>query len=225
MLPLLAPPLTIPNSAAKNATTSPFLKLPPEIRQRIYGYALGGRILHVASGPISGPNSVVVCMNSDDFTNGLNQRIIRDGTFGVRPVKNRGVTHLQLWSHDRCYRGEETWSLDLLKVCRQIYHEGKQQSYHSNLSPQKPFLIVCSGPRAFQEERLRGRGRHHTESCTPTPSQLPGSPRPGSSKGHRISHLAGKPHLRSQKTYARTPQGPPGLGVHTCHHTPKVRHP
>jgi hypothetical protein len=123
----LAPLLTIPNSAAKNVATSPFLKLPPEIRQRIYGYALGGRILHVASGPILGRNSVVVCVNCDDFTDALDWKMIHGIRFcrGIIEEKNRGVTHSQLESHKQCYQAHATLSLNLIGTCRQIYHEGK----------------------------------------------------------------------------------------------------
>ena len=124
-MPSLAHLLTASYSAAQNATTSPFLKLPPEIRQRIYGFALGGRTLHVASGAIFGPNSVVVCVNPDDYRTGLDQQVIRDGTVGLRDLPNRGRSHMQLESHKECYKTQDVWSLDLLGVCRQINHEGK----------------------------------------------------------------------------------------------------
>jgi hypothetical protein len=126
--------LTIHYSAAQNATTSPFLKLPPEIRQRIYGYALGGRIFHVASGPMLGPNRVVVCVNSDDFTDSADRQMIHGIRDGIVEVKNRGVTHSQLESHKKCYQAHATWSLNLLGVCRQIYHEGKHQFHRSRLN-------------------------------------------------------------------------------------------
>lgn len=113
--------LTVDHSAAQNATTSPFLKLPPEIRQRIYGYALGGRILHVASGPMLGADRVVVCVNCDDFINDVDRQMIHGIRDGIVEVKR----HSQLESHKECYEAHETWSLGLLGVSRQIYHEGK----------------------------------------------------------------------------------------------------
>lgn len=117
---------------------------------------------------MSGPNSVVVCVNCDDFTNGLDQQVIRDGTVGVRTVENRRATHSQLQSHTKCYRAHETWSLNLLKVCRQIYHEGKHESHDSDLSPGVPLLISLSCPRTLQKERLRGHGWYHTGIYTST---------------------------------------------------------
>lgn len=113
--------MTISHSAAQNATTSPFLKLPPEIRQRIYSYALGGRILHVASGPMLGADRVIVCVKTDDFTNGVDRQMIHGIRDGIVEVKKQS----QLESHKECYEVHETWSLKLLGVSRQIYHEGK----------------------------------------------------------------------------------------------------
>lgn len=210
-------------SAAQNATTSPFLKLPPEIRQIIYGYVRGGRILHVASGPMLGPNRVVVCVNCGDFTNASDRQMIHSIRDGIVEVKNRGVTHSQLESHKECYQARETWSLNLLGVCRQIYHEGKHKFHHSILSSRELSLMTPSGPRTFQEERFRSGGWYHTRVRPPTFRQLPESPRPSSSQGHRPSHLAGAPNLRCQKTYARTPRGPSPFGVYTDRRRPLLR--
>lgn len=98
---------------------------------------------------------MVVCVNCDDFTNGLDQQIIRDGSGGVRDVQNRGKTHSQLDSHKECYRVHETWSLDLLAVCRKIYHEGKVLPPKRDLLEFKLSFFQRSGTGAIQEEHLR----------------------------------------------------------------------
>jgi hypothetical protein len=72
-----------------------------------------------------GANRVVVCVNSDDFTDGLDRQMIHGIRDGIVEMKNRDVTHSQLESHKECYKAHETWSLNLLGVSRQIYHEGK----------------------------------------------------------------------------------------------------
>ena len=72
-----------------------------------------------------GPNSVVVCVNCDDFTDSLDRQMIHGIRDGIIEEKNRGVTHSQLETHKECYQAHATWSLNLLGTCRQIYHEGK----------------------------------------------------------------------------------------------------
>ena len=77
---------------------------------------------------------MVVCVNCDDFTNGLDQQIIHGRRHAIRSITNQGVEHLQLDSHKQCYWSLDTWSLDLLKVRRQIYHEGRRQPHCAMLN-------------------------------------------------------------------------------------------
>jgi hypothetical protein len=60
-------------------------------------------------------------VNSDDFTDDLDRQMIRGIRDGIVEVER----HSQLKSHKECYKAHETWSLSLLGVSRQIYHEGK----------------------------------------------------------------------------------------------------
>jgi len=58
------------HSAATNATNSHLLRLPAEIRERIWCLVLGGYVLHVASGPVHTLRSVIMCAQSDDYNEG-----------------------------------------------------------------------------------------------------------------------------------------------------------
>jgi hypothetical protein len=115
-------------SAATNATDSYFLRLPAEIRERIYSLTLGGRVLHVASGPIHRPHSVVVCAHADDYDEGPAWIISRFETQITCRTLGNGESHAFLGSHERCYNlppRQRHLPVQLLQVCRKIYHEGK----------------------------------------------------------------------------------------------------
>lgn len=119
--------LTIVHSAATNATTSLFLRLPAEIRERVYTYVLGSQVLHVGSGPIHHPHSVIVCTHGENYNEGPDGHISRFETRYPSLVQSIGKSTGHIESHSRCYNVpcEQTHnSLDLLFVCRQIYHEG-----------------------------------------------------------------------------------------------------
>jgi hypothetical protein len=119
--------LTIAHSAASNATNSPFLRLPAELRERVYTYVLGGQILHVGSGPIRHPYSVTMCSNAENYDAGPDGHISRFETRYPGRVASIREHFGHIESHARCYNlpCEQThYSLDLLFVCRQIYHEG-----------------------------------------------------------------------------------------------------
>jgi hypothetical protein len=105
---------------------------------------------------MSGPNCVVVCVKCDDFNNDSDQQIINGRRHGIRAITNRGATHSQLDSHKECYLAQEIWSLDLLKVCRQIYHEGRRQFHSAALNSWEPQLMDLSGHGAFPAERICG---------------------------------------------------------------------
>jgi hypothetical protein len=118
--------LTTIHRAATNATNSPFLGLPAEIRERVYTYVLGGQILHVGSGPIHHPYSVTMCSNAENYDAGPDGHISRFEIEYPRHVKTIRESFGHIESHSRCYNlpCEQThYSLDLLFVCRQIYRE------------------------------------------------------------------------------------------------------
>lgn len=119
--------LTIVHSAATNATSSPFLRLPAEIRERVYTYVLGGQVLHVGSGPIRHPHSVIICIHGEDYDEGPYGHISRFEIKYPGHVKSIRPSFGHIESHSGCYGAplEQThYSLNLLSVCRQIYHEG-----------------------------------------------------------------------------------------------------
>jgi hypothetical protein len=68
-----------------------------------------------------GADRVVVCVNCDDFTNDVDRQMIHGIRDGIVEIER----HSQLESRKECYKARETWSLSLLGVSRQIYHEGK----------------------------------------------------------------------------------------------------
>jgi hypothetical protein len=119
-------------SAATNAASSPFLKLPAEIRQRIYNYALGGNILHVASHVVRrqerGPGPVVVCGCPHDYEDDTDHSVMRRevSQFEFPSVESSGAIFFCLHIHRECYLepSAQCFSVHLLQTCRQIYHEG-----------------------------------------------------------------------------------------------------
>lgn len=117
-------------SAATNATHSPLLKLPAEIRQRIYDYVLGGNILHVASVETRG---AVVCKNCDNLDHQASQPTLQHETSefaqdALVTLAWNGEIDMMIDSHDQCWESTDRLSLSLLQTCRQIYHEGKSSS-------------------------------------------------------------------------------------------------
>ena len=93
-------------------------------------------MLHVGSGPLHKPNSVVICSHSEDYDEGPEGQIVRFETQPIHFYRGSGeVFEVQahLESHLRCYRrprAQKHLFLHLLAVCRQIYHEGE---HHSDL--------------------------------------------------------------------------------------------
>jgi hypothetical protein len=122
-------------SAAVNTTNSPFLRLLAELRKRIYNYALGGHILHVASHLSqrgkSGSGPVVICTcphdyEQDDTSHSLMRHEPSRPQFLYATRYSANV--LCLNSHQQCYEDLPAWkglSVHVLQACRQIYHEGK----------------------------------------------------------------------------------------------------
>ena len=130
------------SSAATNAINSPFLKLPAEIRQRIYNYALGGHILHVASRIIerhdTGPGPVVICSCPHDYSDSSHS-IMRREPIGLEGLylESSYRTFICLDSHRQCFRdpsagGRFAVNFSLLQTCRQIYHEGMRSHFRSH---------------------------------------------------------------------------------------------
>lgn len=115
--------LTKIHSAATNATSPPFLKLPAEIREQIHSYVLGGKILHVGSGPIHHSHSVVTCAHGENYDEGPEGHIPRFETEHISQYKTSSEAYAHVSSHLRCYLlpyEERHYPLSLLSVCRQI---------------------------------------------------------------------------------------------------------
>lgn len=127
-------------SAAINATNSPFLALPAEIRQRIYNFALGGHILHVGSRILgcreTGAGPTVDCSCPHNYK-GSDRPVMQRQASGLKEcyVESSGSTLICHEAHRQCFQnspGQERFviKLNLLQTCRQIYHEGMADHSH-----------------------------------------------------------------------------------------------
>ena len=120
--------LTLRHSSATNAARSPFLRLPPEVRGRIYDYAFGGNVVHfICTGE---PDEITgyrldICHYAQDHDQ--SQRIIHLPPVPPQTVPRtfRPVTHHDDCKHDKTRKPLTRWDIPLclLQVCRQIYHE------------------------------------------------------------------------------------------------------
>ncbi|CAK3860849.1 Hypothetical predicted protein [Lecanosticta acicola] len=108
-------PAAVKKITLQNAANSPFLQLPPEVRNRIYAFALGGRTLHIS----------------------------RDGSKAVgiprfkATVCRAEATHVRPWdpseTHRRCSQKGCDLALALLRCSRQIYSEAALIPYADNI--------------------------------------------------------------------------------------------
>jgi hypothetical protein len=97
------------HSAKRNATASPLLRLPPEIRNKIWGFAMGGQL---------------VVLPDEDDSKGCAMRIkVKDDCTGDIPLTFR--THLEATKLRAAFH--------LPEVCRQVYSETVLTSYRENV--------------------------------------------------------------------------------------------
>ncbi|KAK3725492.1 hypothetical protein LTR37_000462 [Vermiconidia calcicola] len=104
-----------------NASESPLLRLPPELRNRIYGYVLGGNILHVSRNGWS-QITVTICRRPDldaPRADAIREQGAEDVTFRYRNH------HASLGCTLSFHKDNGARKLDvvLLQTCRHIHRE------------------------------------------------------------------------------------------------------
>jgi hypothetical protein len=120
-----------------------------EVRARIDGFVLGGKVIHVRK-PLELGNGPVVCVHptaSEVQIRPVDDRASEEPERIEEPSpKILGYDHL----HQDCYESPsqpQQFSLDLLSVCRQIYHEA--------------VLVPFTGNTFIDDERLDSLGSPH----------------------------------------------------------------
>ena len=104
------------SSIERNATTSPLLRLPPEIRNRIFHFVLGGEHIHVFRD-----------YQRQGTTNGRRPRSLDKRGYWClyNTTAGIGASDEDKWKH--------FYSIKLLLVCRQIYAEACLLPYALNI--------------------------------------------------------------------------------------------
>lgn len=124
--------MLILSSASDNAKSSPFLRLPPEIRCRIYEYVLGGNTIYIVENKYAErgwplPTRLAVCRCPGEFDN------VTD-TWQRVPESRKANPH-RTYKHWDCIQEDnilKTMPLDVIRVSRQVYHEAALLPFASN---------------------------------------------------------------------------------------------
>ncbi|KAM0714087.1 hypothetical protein Q7P37_011051 [Cladosporium fusiforme] len=138
----------------RNAGTSPFFKLPPELRNRIYSYALGGNVIHISE-PRPGKSFIKtsICRTPADHYDLPEDCKITGGS----------TMHSAIWKtverrHQRCYTNHaprHAITFDLTLVCKQIYLESARIPFAENkFVIQYPYKVGAWILRSFLVDRL-----------------------------------------------------------------------
>jgi hypothetical protein len=126
------------SSATANAATSPFLKLPPELRSRIYDYVFGSNLVHIAAYPhIENRAKRVGYRISSCTCEGYDTRLsprVRSYEHDTAPdeVFTEACQGCAA-SFARQASASQAYCLSLLQVCRQIYHEAALKPFQQGL--------------------------------------------------------------------------------------------
>lgn len=124
VLILCKPPAHAPDhSAATNATQSPFLRLPPEIRCRIYDHLFANTAIHIASDEDEAEShekhyKLSLCGNTQQHTETPLRYVEHHNHAFRKPIPGCTIDQKRDKSVDPLEIG-----LGLLSVSRQIYHE------------------------------------------------------------------------------------------------------
>ncbi|KAK0365200.1 hypothetical protein LTR91_012572 [Friedmanniomyces endolithicus] len=112
-----------------NAVNSPLLRLPPEIRNRIWYFALGGRTIHICSFNLKGRHHRVysVCQVpgiDDEFAKQIvrHNQLSGEAEIFEERDKRHGACHISRAMATTEYASQS--SLNVLRTCRQVHVEG-----------------------------------------------------------------------------------------------------
>lgn len=156
--------LTI-SSAVANASRSPLLLLPPEIRCRIYEHLFSVTDIHIASDlprskhrAIKLPYRLLVCHCSQGYEGRPTVSLVPESSKNEPSYPDLHCACLSSKSREPICNHLR---LDLLRVCRQIYHEAALKPFSQNTFVQEPdraileFLKVLVPTQARAIARLR----------------------------------------------------------------------
>ncbi|QIW97148.1 hypothetical protein AMS68_002666 [Peltaster fructicola] len=109
--------------ASRNAAESPLLRLPPEIKNQIYGYVLGGNEVHVWPQPTHGSDIIVsVCKELEsEWQFSSNIRYTASRGLNLRETSSFWLRHYACVVG--CKHNRLSLDLRVLLVCRQIHNE------------------------------------------------------------------------------------------------------
>ena len=158
-------------SSNENATESPLLRLPAEIRNRVYGYVLGGKTLHIIKYHKS-PSKVVFRYNTCRLPEADSHQadcVRENGS------ENTSFDYIKYHEAQGCrFAGRDRFNtgrldIQLLRVCRQIHREAALIPYTMNtFSFNEEHCIFCpflNGLMASQQRALRGVTFYCNHGC------------------------------------------------------------
>jgi len=145
----------------ENAAKSPLLRLPPEVRNRIWYFLFGGMTIHIKADSSRGPIAHAVCrspLRDEDLAQIINrlqhQSISKTGLPRIR-IRTPSAAHKNCtWSGFN-----HRLSLSALRACRQLHQEAALFPYQHNtfsfnsLEYMIPFLngLVLAQARAIEK--------------------------------------------------------------------------
>ena len=126
------------SSATANAAISPFLKLPPELRRRIYDYVFGSNLVQIMVHPHVEHNAKRVDYQISSCTCET-----YDTRWSPRVCQYEHETELAGVLQEDCQdctaslarqaSATQVYGLSLLQVCRQIYHEAALKTFQQGV--------------------------------------------------------------------------------------------
>ena len=109
---------------------SPLLQLPAEVRNMIFGYVIGGQLIHIYGYKRSEVTTRCCALISENEAQ--EHFYATDPELFEQPDKTHGWSGRFSRDSSRHYDCQEKFSLSILRVCRQIYHEVKDVLYFAN---------------------------------------------------------------------------------------------
>jgi hypothetical protein len=126
-------PAPIHRRAARNCLESPLLRLPAELRERIWTFAFGNRTIHARRAVTNPKRKKVWCISFDScnepFTDNEVYAFNLDEASAMKDPRWREAitqaraTHTKVGSHSNCTNLNNTFSLIVPTACKQLYYE------------------------------------------------------------------------------------------------------